>query len=102
MKIAVGLASVLLLSACATALTPQGTGIRVVDDKDPNNCKFMGTVSGFDTMSPTVGHESENAMNEARNKAAALGANGIKIVHMQTTIQGTSVTAEALECQFTD
>ena len=94
-------ANILLLSACATALTSEGTGIRVVDDKSANSCKFIGTVSGFDTFSPTVGHESENAMNEARNKAAALGANGIKIVHMQTTIQGTSVTAEALPCQFT-
>lgn len=39
-------------------------------------------------------------MNEARNKAAQLGANAIKIVHMQTTIQGTTVTAEALWCDF--
>jgi hypothetical protein len=57
-------------------------------------------VNTFDTLGATTGHESENAMNAARNKAAKLGANAIKIIHMQTTFQGTTVSAEALDCNF--
>ena len=51
-------------------------------------------------MGISTGAESGNALNEVRDKAAALGANAIKIVHMQTTFQGTSVTAEALLVEF--
>jgi uncharacterized protein YbjQ (UPF0145 family) len=102
MKLAIGIVGVLLLSGCATALTSQGTDVRIVDDKAANNCKMVGTVSGFDTMSATTADQSENALNETRNKAGQTGANGIKIIHMQTTLQGTSVTAEALRCQYPD
>jgi uncharacterized protein YbjQ (UPF0145 family) len=51
-------------------------------------------------MGVNTGHESETAMNELRNKAAKKGANAIKILHMQTTFQGTSATGEALKCRF--
>ena len=102
MKLPLGVATLLLVVACSTALTSQGTAIRIVEDKNAQPCKFVGTVSAFDTLGASTGHESQNALNEARNKAAQLGANAIKILHMQTTFQGTSVTAEALQCQFSD
>lgn len=90
----------LLLNACSTPLSPAGHAVRIIDDKSEYECTFLGVVSAFDTMGATAGHEADNAMNEARNKAAALGANAIKIIHMQTTFQGTTVTAEALHCDF--
>ena len=102
MKTAVAIAALMVLSACTTALSQQGSALRIVEEKEANDCEFIGTVSAFDTMGASTGHESQNALNEARNKAAKLGANAIKIVHMQTTFQGTSVTAEALTCKFTD
>ena len=40
--------------------------------------------------------ECNNALIQVKIKAAAKGANAIKVVHMQTTILGSSVTAEAL------
>lgn len=95
-------ATVLVFLSCSTALSPQGNAVRIVEDKDAQACKFVGTVSAFDTFGANTGHESQNALNEARNKAAQLGGNAIKILHMQTTFQGTTVTAEALRCEFTD
>ena len=89
-----------LLCSCSTTLAPDGTLVRIIDDKSKYQCRFIAVVSAFDTLGATAGHESENAMNEARNKAAQLGANAIKIIHMQTTFQGTTVTAEALHCDF--
>jgi ABC-type glycerol-3-phosphate transport system substrate-binding protein len=94
------LAAFILLAGCSTALTQSGADIRIVEDKEANNCEFIATVSAFDTLGASTGHESQNALNEARNKAAQAGGNAIKIVHMQTTFQGTSVTAEALRCEF--
>lgn len=94
------LAGFILLIGCSTALTQSGSDIRIVEEKEANSCEFLSTVSAFDTMGASTGHESQNALNEARNKAAQAGANAIKIVHMQTTFQGTSVTAEALKCEF--
>lgn len=91
-----------ILCSCSTVLTPLGNTVRIIENKDNYECKFLGTVSGFDTFGSTVGKESENALNEARNKAAQLGANTIKMIHMQTTFQGTSVMAEALLCTFPD
>ena len=85
---------------CTTPLTQNGSTIRIIERKEGYQFKFLGTVSGFDTMGISTGAESGNALNEVRNKAAALGANAIKIVHMQTTFQGTSVTAEALLVEF--
>ena len=94
--------AVCILPGCTTPLTAQGGLVRIIDNKAEHSCKFIATVSGFDTFSVNTGKESEHAMNEARNKAAQIEANGIRIVHMDTTFQGTSVTAEALRCEFTD
>jgi len=97
---AAALAGFVLLVGCSTALTQSGSEIRIVEEKEATNCEFLGTVSAFDTLGASAGHESQNALNEARNKAAQAGGNAIRIVHMQTTFQGTSVTAEALKCEF--
>lgn len=88
------------IAGCTTSLSYQGEKVRIIEGNEGYQTKFLGTVSGFDTLGISTGAESENALNEVRNKAAALGANAIKIIHMQTTIQGTSVTAEALLVDF--
>ena len=93
---------VFLAQACSTTLTASGSIVRIVDDKAEHDCRFLSTLSAFDTLGINTGKESENAMNELRNKAAEIDANGLKILHMETTFQGTSVTAEALRCNFVD
>ena len=93
---------IFLGQACSTALTAKGSTVRVVDDKADQGCRFISTLSAFDTFGANTGKESENALNELRNKAAEIDANGVKILHMETTFQGTSVSAEALRCDFDD
>ena len=100
LHLGVALCVVFLVQACTTALTAQGSTVRIVEDKKEYDCQFVSTVTGFDTFGANTGRESENAMNEARNQAAQLDANAIKLLHMETTFQGTTVTAEVLRCQF--
>ncbi len=88
------------LTGCTTVLTKDGMGVRLIESKENLECVSLGVVTGFDTMGATAGHECENATNEAKNKAALLGANAIRIINIQTTIQGTTVTVEALRCRF--
>ena len=89
-----------LLSSCTTHLTKSGNNVRIIQDKEDYNYTFIATVSGYDTLGINTGAESENALNQARNKAALQGANAIQVIHMQTTFQGTSVIAEALLIDF--
>ena len=93
---------VFLAQACSTALTAKGSTVRIVEDKSEHDCRFISTLSAFDTFGANTGRESENALNELRNKAAEIDANGVKILHMETTFQGTSVSAEALRCNFAE
>ena len=91
-----------LIVGCTTTLTLEGQTVRIVEDKNKYNCDFIGTATGFDTLGATSGHESENALNELRNKAVKLGANAIKIINLQTTFQGTTATGETLKCDFSN
>jgi Domain of unknown function (DUF4156) len=100
LRVLATLLAVLLVQACTTPITSQGNTVRIVENSTEHDCSFLSTVTGFDTLGANAGRESENAMNEARNRAAQAGANAIRILHMQTTFQGTTVTAEALRCQF--
>ena len=93
---------VFLVQACTTTLTATASTVRIVEDKAEHDCNFISTLSAFDTFGANTGKESENALNELRNKAAEIDANGVKILHMETTFQGTSVSAEALRCNFVD
>jgi hypothetical protein len=97
---AAALSLALSASSCTTAPTGAGNQVRMVDDKERYNYQFLGTVSGYSTLALTEGGEAQNAMTEARNKAAKLGGNAIKVVHVQTTQMGTTVLAEVLRVDF--
>ena len=90
------MALLLIFSGCTTALIPEANKVRIIESHEKNGYELIQVISSFNTTGATTGHESSNAMNEIRNKAYKLGADAIRIVHMQTTIQGTSITAEAL------
>ncbi len=51
-------------------------------------------------MGNSTAHDTEGAMNQVRNKAANLGANAIRILNVATTVEVTTVAAEALACEF--
>ena len=93
---------IFLGQACSTALTAKGSTVRIVEDKAEYDCSFISTLSAFDTWGASPAKESENALNELRNKAVEIDANGLKILHMDTNWQGATVSAEALRCDFDD
>jgi len=91
-----------LVSGCVTALTTEGTGVRIVESKSQHDCNFVSTLSAFDATGFDKGQQSENALNELRNKAAKAGMNGVRIIDLGTSTNGASVTAEGLRCKFDD
>jgi uncharacterized protein YbjQ (UPF0145 family) len=83
---------------CAVELTAEGTSVQLVDDK--SSCEFLGTVTGYNSMGNSAAHDAEGAMNDLRNKAAEMGANAVKIIDVETTLEATTTIAEALYCTF--
>ena len=62
-------------TGCSTALTQQGAMIRVTTAQEVKGFKYLGVVEASSSLTG-VAKESgyRNALNEAMNKAAALGA----------------------------
>ena len=90
----------LLLSSCSiVTLTPEGSGIQLVETR--GNCTYIGVVAGSNHMSSSA-KDAEGAMNEVRNKAAEVSGNAIKILDIDSGDGTTTVVAEALSCPETD
>jgi uncharacterized protein YbjQ (UPF0145 family) len=83
---------------CATQLTPEGSSVRLVSDTA--KCKFIGTVTGSNSMGSSTAQDADGAMNQLRNKAAAMGANAVKIINIDSNSEVTTAVAEALDCDF--
>lgn len=69
---------ILMVSGCATTLTSSAVRIVDADMKMTENCQFIGDVhgsSGWGNLAASTG--MENAKNEAKEKAAAMGATHI-------------------------
>ena len=91
---------VITLAGCATELTQEGSAIRLVDSQADYNCKFVGTVTGSNSLGNSTAHDAEGAMNEIRNRAAELGVNAIRVINVSTTTEVTTIVGEALRCDF--
>lgn len=89
-----------LLSGCAATLTQQGAQVRLIDRQSDYKCKFVGTVTGSNSMGNTTAHDAEGAMNELRNKAAAIGANAVRVMNIDSSALVTTAVGEALNCEF--
>lgn len=88
------------LTACAVELSQNGSNVKLIQNQKDYDCNFVGTVSGSNELGWDTAHDAEGAMNEARNKAANLGANAIRIINVSTSQESTTTTAEALRCKF--
>ena len=100
MKIFGVIFSLALLSGCATQLTMQGQQVRTIDKQSDYKCKFIGTVTGSNSMGNTKAHDSQGAMNEMRNSAAEIGANAVRLLNLDVTLGETTALGEALKCNF--
>ena len=98
MKVFCLLFSVLCLSSVAcgpVALSSAGSTVRAVKSDAPDGCKELGVVQGDDGSG--IGGRYESALNDARNDAAKLGGNYLRIDSIVLTA-GSRVTGVAYAC----
>ncbi len=88
-----------IASGCATSLSPSAARIMDADDKIVQGCTYVGEVngtSGWGNLAASVG--IQNAKNEARENAVALGATHV----LWTNISGgysPYVSGRAYRCK---
>lgn len=93
------LAVVLLASCASTSSTPVK-----VQDGDPafvnRDCKLLGTVSGRSVFGGSEAGRIEGAVQDARNKAAAMGATHIVVLTVDNSgmLNTGLATARAYRC----
>lgn len=99
-----------MIMACGYTkqLTTEGRKIRVLtEEQRDRNCEIIDIVIGAHYgYGRDVGDDMRSAMNEAKNMAAAMGGNAIRIISTESESMtryysgSSTVTAEALRCNF--
>jgi len=94
-----------LLVSC-TSLTPAGQRVRVTSNADATRgCVLLGEVKGADRMwggYAGQGIAENNAWNELKNRAAAMGADTVLLVTSSTGFSSSRAIGEAYRCGVTD
>jgi len=74
--------------------------VRDADQSDVGRCEFVGRVSGSSSWGGTsaCGTGERNAMNEAREQAAELGATHVVWRSVNCDMSGTHADGEAFDC----
>lgn len=96
------------LSSCAVQTIPEATPeaeqLRIVESS--NNCQIIDVVVGSAKLGTEIGQDTKLALIEAKNKAAELGADSIRIFGSNDVSagpamnsRGGTVMVEALKCQ---
>lgn len=75
----------LFLSGCATALTTEGSKVKLMKNDPPSNCKEIGSVKGLTRGTGDM----EVAKNEMRNEAAEKGANYVRYESAQEAVSAS-------------
>jgi hypothetical protein len=83
-----------LLASCAATLSAQAAKIADADEASVARCEFLGQVQGY--VAASTGKES--ARNEAREKAARLGATDI-VWRPVSTGYSPYVSGRAYDCR---
>jgi hypothetical protein len=95
------LAASLFVTACMATLTPQGSVVQPVTDAQKERaCEFVTIVTASESMGSSTAKDAQSAMNKIRNAVAKAGGNGMRIISTTTDQYSTTVTAEALKCDF--
>ena len=87
---------VIALSACVVQPKEGSETLRVVSDN--HDCEVITTVVGDGSWGAKKARADEEALKQARNRAAAAGANAIYFEDTHSEIWGTMVVADALHC----
>ena len=96
------------LFACAAQpipeATPEAEQLKTVESS--NDCQIIDVVIGRARLGQEIGRDTKLALIEAKNKAASLGADSIRILGSDDVSTGTAmgsrggtVMVEALKCE---
>lgn len=92
--LAASLLSLVLFPGCgATALSSAGKAVQTMKGDPPPGCEELGPVHGSGFMSGNV----DDAKNDMRNKAAALGGNYLRL---ETITGATQLSGTAYRCHL--
>ncbi len=92
----------ILVSGCATHLSSKGASVRITSHfEEVKGCKYLGQVvsSSHWGGSLATGVAFDSAMNQLKNKAAAMGANVLLTQSLSNTMGGTRMIGDAYSCQ---
>ena len=79
-------AAALMTAGCASTPSPQAAKVRNGDPATINrDCKLLGTVEGRSFFGGSETARGDEAMNAARQKAAAMGATDIIFLDVDTS-----------------
>ncbi|MFO1317502.1 MAG: DUF4156 domain-containing protein [Burkholderiales bacterium] len=96
-----GMVAVVVLGACASSATQPASGVKEGDPATVNrDCKLLGTVAGRSVFGGSEESRRDSAMNDARAKAAALGATHVVFVNVDNSgmLNTGHATARAYRC----
>jgi len=104
-RIAISLVGALALCACASSTSPSATASSVRSDGDPamlnRECKLLGTVNGRSLFGGGSDEAKvQSAMNDAREKAAAMGATNVVFMKADASgmLSAGQASARAYRC----
>ena len=97
MRIAVALVAA-ACAACTAQLTQSGARVRTIPPEAAPRCRALGTVEGTGRNGASAADNEFLATNDARNRAAELGANALVVTQRSSTMWRTSVRADAYAC----
>lgn len=95
----VGFAFVLFsLAACSTELSQEGRYVRQISLHKADTCKFLGPVTGSESMGIDEAMDTTSAFNKMRNAVAQNGGNAFVVSSSSTTYASTVVQVDAYRC----
>ncbi len=97
MRIALALVAI-ACAACTVQLTEGGARVRTVAPEAAPRCRALGTVEGTGANGASAADNELAATNDARNRAAKLGANALVITQRTSGMWRSSVRADAYAC----
>lgn len=95
------LAICLVFVSCVT-VTPQGAKVRITANPEAiRTCTLLGEVRGETMWGGMIGGTAEeHAVNELKNRAAAMGANTVLMVTSSAGFTGSVQRGEAYRCEI--
>jgi hypothetical protein len=89
-----------LLTGCATSLTPAASAIRDSDEKMVATCDYLGDVQGSSMIAQGMAQTGiSNSKNEAREKSVPIGATHIVWVTQSSGCGGSNAVGRAYRCK---